>query len=1157
MSSSDPLRQLDSEPTEPPQLAQSSRDPPSLQVEPFSAGWDSSATEPWGDAAAQRGAGGLEDGDDVPDVVDGAAGAHDDHPLAGPPFSTSSPTTTPSSFADQAPARAAFSFNPAASTFMPSFTPGAAQEPALAPISMPSEVRASSRNRSSSGASTLNVATSATPRGIPSPFSHRQTLDPADEPPRSPSPPPAPSPPRRAPPSRSPSRSPSTVSSSRGYDPTTLRNLIASSCVNGDLERLQSLMAPRAPADEGEPDPPSTFTLANQTGSHSGLAPLHYAAQKGHVEVVKWLIEQAGAMPELEDAEGETPLHKAAHRGHLDVCRFLISRNVDVNTPDHDGWTALHNAASRGSLDVARLLVDAGAHINALSKHRYSALMNAASKGQVPLVNFLVKRGADPLVRNAYGETAYDLAAAVFEVHICGVLAAAERAALSSRGSSASGDDGLSTAFNPLALHSTVPVVLYENQRLALPTLKKLSSLGGATKWTPKALSRNDNRAAYSMPLSSLGAALEGDSEPGDDELPCFRSEVRLPVVGAETTLGLPERREVRSGGRVRVPAASTDAPSSSSATPKAIRPRPTTRRTDSSAASSLTAVLAASPRLSADPVLSSSSSSAPRAEPAWIWASEWVVDYTVPASSAADGWSYAPSFAAPHDEWSPSPPAEVSRALEGGPGALAALATGGGSGGGRKFVRRRRWVRLMRRRLDLPDFGYGGAPSSASAGAQEGGEREQEDEMRGMDYRARARFLAGAGRYRASDAASVRSGMSAVDEPLEAVEEEEGRAELRKLAARLERAADELRRGMGEDEDDERRREAQDELEAFLHELALVRARVGAAEEEDAADSDDEFVYAGKDADDDARSVWTTTRPPSVASGPSTSTDYFAQPVSTTPRASLRPVLTPQMAPEFRVPTHEQAPGARFNIGPYLQPRPIRPRWEPDEATSECRRCSKRFGLLTRKHHCRRCGLVVCASCSQHLDALDPYMVALEPGDFMEDEHLFSATPRRYRTCSDCHTALSLLQGTSGGGGGASGEGRVSILSPQAFFPVSPSLGSVTPSEAAASDVSELVECPVCGTTLASVGGKGEVEQHIRDCLDTGGGTVSSGRYLVFKLPPGPLVGQECAVCFDDFAVGDTISRLVCLCTFHRHCIDDWLSRGHSCPVHPSHLEQ
>ena len=136
-----------------------------------------------------------------------------------------------------------------------------------------------------------------------------------------------------------------------------------------------------------------------------------------------------------------------------------------------------------------------------------------------------------------------------------------------------------------------------------------------------------------------------------------------------------------------------------------------------------------------------------------------------------------------------------------------------------------------------------------------------------------------------------------------------------------------------------------------------------------------------------------------------------------------------------------------------------------------------------------------------------------------MEDEHLFSATPRRYRTCSDCHTALSLMQGAGASG---SGGGAASVLSPQAFFPASPSLGSVTPSEAAASDVSELVECPVCGTTLASVGGKGEQEQHIRDCLDTGGGTVSSGRYL------GASLSLSLSVSHSNEANSSTLSRSI-----------------------------
>lgn len=48
--------------------------------------------------------------------------------------------------------------------------------------------------------------------------------------------------------------------------------------------------------------------------------------------------------------------------------------------------------------------------------------VNAASKGHLPVVLYLLtKQSADPLVRNNWGETAYDAAAAVFEVWICEV----------------------------------------------------------------------------------------------------------------------------------------------------------------------------------------------------------------------------------------------------------------------------------------------------------------------------------------------------------------------------------------------------------------------------------------------------------------------------------------------------------------------------------------------------------------------------------------------------------------------------------------------------------------------------------------------------------------------------------------------------------------
>ncbi|KAL8971086.1 MAG: hypothetical protein Q9197_003469 [Variospora fuerteventurae] len=42
-------------------------------------------------------------------------------------------------------------------------------------------------------------------------------------------------------------------------------------------------------------------------------------------------------------------------------------------------------------------------------------------------------------------------------------------------------------------------------------------------------------------------------------------------------------------------------------------------------------------------------------------------------------------------------------------------------------------------------------------------------------------------------------------------------------------------------------------------------------------------------------------------------------------------------------------------------------PRWQPDSEVTSCPICGKGFGFLFRKHHCRKCGRVVCANCSPH----------------------------------------------------------------------------------------------------------------------------------------------------------------------------------------------
>jgi len=51
---------------------------------------------------------------------------------------------------------------------------------------------------------------------------------------------------------------------------------------------------------------------------------------------------------------------------------------------------------------------------------------------------------------------------------------------------------------------------------------------------------------------------------------------------------------------------------------------------------------------------------------------------------------------------------------------------------------------------------------------------------------------------------------------------------------------------------------------------------------------------------------------------------------------------------------------------------------WQEDSATDVCNVCDKEFALLRRRHHCRFCGDVVCAACTNS-KALHPKSNTLE----------------------------------------------------------------------------------------------------------------------------------------------------------------------------------
>jgi zinc finger FYVE domain-containing protein 26 len=68
----------------------------------------------------------------------------------------------------------------------------------------------------------------------------------------------------------------------------------------------------------------------------------------------------------------------------------------------------------------------------------------------------------------------------------------------------------------------------------------------------------------------------------------------------------------------------------------------------------------------------------------------------------------------------------------------------------------------------------------------------------------------------------------------------------------------------------------------------------------------------------------------------------------------------------------------------------PTKDQWVKDDTVSECMACNNvSFTLMNRRHHCRRCGRVVCSSCSQYLTMINETL---------------------QRTCSDCFKQSELL---------------------------------------------------------------------------------------------------------------------------------------------------
>lgn len=232
---------------------------------------------------------------------------------------------------------------------------------------------------------------------------------------------------------------------------------IFDAAMSGDLQSLIILLETQAP---------------DSIQASTGLSPLHFASSRGHIEIVKHLLDIAGASVDIMDKEGETPLLKAAYHGHKDIVCFLIEdHDAVISHQDNDGWTALHNACSQDHLDIASYLLDQHLNIDTISKLGHTPLINAAAKGNIAIVKYLLENDANPLIKNTFGETAFDAAAASAYPYICEILEQFEKAWWTGTRRKTNGAvaDVLHITenqdYDPLSFHITIPVIIHENQR--------------------------------------------------------------------------------------------------------------------------------------------------------------------------------------------------------------------------------------------------------------------------------------------------------------------------------------------------------------------------------------------------------------------------------------------------------------------------------------------------------------------------------------------------------------------------------------------------------------------------------------------------------------------------------------------------------------------